>query len=110
MEEPGRVMEKEMEMNKVGAWGAGRNWPPETGGPHPPTLGLCTPQCVQRPRGEMQRDGNREQHMGQSGYRVVTRGNESWMKPERQAPATQGPEGPSWVLCISGMEMVTEGR
>ena len=41
--------------------GGREEWTPETGGPHPPALGLCAPRCVQRPGGEMQRDGNREQ-------------------------------------------------
>lgn len=77
--------------------GGREEWTPETGGPHPPALGLCAPRCVQRPGGEMQRDGNREQHMDQSSYRAVTSGDKSWMKAERQAPATQGLEGPRRV-------------
>lgn len=71
--EPGRVEEKEMEMSKVPGV-VREELGPRDGGPRPPNLGLCAPQCVQRPGGEMESDGNRKQHMDQSGYREVMGG------------------------------------
>lgn len=88
-----------MEMSEVGVWGAGRNGPQRRVGLiHP--LWDCVLLGVFRglaARCNVMGTGNRKQHMDQRGYRGMTSGDESWMKPERQAPATQGLEGPSRV-------------
>lgn len=55
---------------------------------------------VQRPGGETEHSGNREEPADQSGCGVVTKGEDARTKLERRAPTTQGLDGSSQVPAL----------